>query len=232
MSPSERPGGARWRGLTLARGLPRWDPGVLAVATLLLAGGAVWARGTVPAERAVKTRSGAIRMTLPAGWVGSERAGGYVARRPSLGGIASTVRVSPLEATAPEVVAPPPDNELHGTAPDVAVASDPALATETALAQMEEERRTSGAAYRVLETEEKNAFGGHRSLWSHWVLVREPAGASAGAAVVPLVVRGVDVLVPRGERRFWRVSGEAPAPADGGLDPEVLRAIESLRLAR
>jgi hypothetical protein len=186
----------------------------------------------VPGVRQVQAQRGAVRMTLPAGWVGTERAGRYVARKPTLvAAVAPTVQVTRVDPSARPAAAQAGEF-LDAAEASPASAPDPELATETELARMEEERRQSGSGYRVLETEEKNAFGGHRSIWSHWALVRDPAGTSAGAAVLPVVVRGVDVLVPRGDRGFWRVSAEAPASADGALDAEVVRAIESVRLGR
>jgi hypothetical protein len=232
MSPPDRLGGVHWKGLVLSNSVPRVDLGVLGIAALLLASGLAYARGTIPGVRHVKAQDGAIRMTLPAGWVGTERAGRFIARKPSLvAAVPTTVEIARV-IPAPRPRAAEAGEFLDAAEAPAPPAPDPALATETELARMEEERRRSGVGHRVLETEEKNAFGGHRSVWSHWALVRDPAGTSAGAAVLPVVVRGVDVLVPRGDRGFWRVSAEAPASADGALDPEVVRAIESVRLAR
>src|SRR5687768_14074748 len=132
-----------WKGLALGSSVRRVDPALLAVAALLLLGGLAYARTTAPAARPVRALGGALRLTLPAGWTGSERAGVYTASRPSLDGLTPSIQVRRVPAPAPEATERPAGDFLVGAEPDVAPAS-PALAMETALNRMEDERRRSG----------------------------------------------------------------------------------------
>lgn len=221
-----------WKGIRVLGSIPRFDLPVLAVAALLLAGGLAYARSTVPAARPVRAFGGAVQLTLPAGWAGRERGGVYTARRASLDGLGPSLVVR----SVPPPARPEPEEGVGGAGFVGAVEPDPAhdaaIAFETALARMEEERRQSGVGHRILDAEEKNAFGGHPSTWSHYAIVREPPGTTPGAAVVPIVVRGVDVLVRRRDGGLWQVSAEAVAAPGGALDEELVRALEDLRVSR
>jgi hypothetical protein len=218
--------------LGLVGSFPRVDAPVLAIAALLLAGGLAYARSTVPGARPVRALGGELRLTLPAAWVGSEHDGVYTARRASIEALGPSIEVRAVAPPPREAAAEAGDEDFLFAASAPSGAHDAALAVENELARMEDERRQSGAGYRVLQSEEKRAFGGHRSTWSHFAIVRDPPGTRPGVAIVPLVVRGVDVLVPRRDGGCWRVSAEAPAEPGGALDEGVTRTLEGLRLGR
>lgn len=190
-----------------------WGPWVITLA--LLAGSVAYARTTAPAPRDVHAFDGRVVFSLPAGWSFSEdeldddhRV--FVAQRPSLDPIHPTVMVEPVE--------------VEGTAD--------ALFVDLEVTRMQEARAERGVGYRVLHVDERDAVGGHKSTWIWYAIVRDPPGAEPGAAVLPIVVVGVDVLVITEEGSAWHVAAFEPlheSPDDEGN----LRAIvEALRISR
>lgn len=195
--------------------LPRmdWGPWVLTVA--LLAGSVAYARTTAPAARDVHGFDGHVVFSLPAGWSFSEDTVSedhrvFVAQQPSLNPIHPTVLVEPVE--------------VEGNAD--------ALFVDLEVTRMQEARARAGVGYRVLHVDERDAVGGHKSTWIWYAIVRDPPDVQAGAAVLPIVVVGVDVLVVTDRGRAWHVAAFEPlheSPDDEGH----LRAIvEGLRISR
>ena len=107
-----------------------------------------------------------------------------------------------------------------------------ALFIDLEVTRMQEARAATGAGYRVLHVDERDAVGGHRSTWIWYAIVRDPPGAEPGAAVFPIVVVGVDLLVVTDQGSAWHVAAFEPlheSPDDEGN----LRAIvEGLRISR
>ena len=140
-----------WKGLALGRSLPGADWPVLLIAALLLAGGMVHARTSVPGARAVEALDGELRLTLPAGWVGAERAGVYRARPAGLELSGPSIEVRSLAPPAPQPTEVSAGEDFLLSAQPSRV-PDAALATETELSRMEDERRQTNIGYHVLDS--------------------------------------------------------------------------------
>jgi len=202
------------------------DLPLLAAAGLLLAGGAAYAAGTAPAAHEVNALDGRITVSLPAGWAGDEHDGVFEARPPSLDGVPPTLSVAPV---TPAEAAPPAREAgeyLMGEAP-----AEPAggAALDVEIARMEERRQRSGVGYRVLRTEEREAFGGHPSAFTHYAIVRDPPGTAPGSAHLPEVVVGVDVLVQTPDG-LVQISASGPPDAMRGEGSEISDMLDSMRI--
>ncbi|HJK93762.1 MAG TPA: hypothetical protein RMH85_25700 [Polyangiaceae bacterium LLY-WYZ-15_(1-7)] len=187
---------------------PAFDLGVWAVVVLLLGGGLAYARSTSPGPRTVNAFEGDVSFRLPGGWSAHEDEERFVAQRPSLGELAPTVEVVSMET--PE-------------------AGADALWHDLAITRLQEERASSGAGYRVLHMEEREAFGG-QSTWIWYALVRDPPSVEPGAAVLPVVVVGTDVLVTQESGRAWHVAAFEPAHGDDD-EGELRSVVEGLRIS-
>lgn len=177
--------------LSLAEAPPLFDPAVWLVAVICLTLGALYAWTSVVRQHEVKALDGAVRLELPARWTFEESEGVYEAHLPSLGKLGPSLQIRPI--AAPE----------EGITPKF---------IDMEVAKMDEARSESGQAYRVLKTEDRRAFGGHKSAWSYAALVQDPPGAGEGAAVLPEVMEGVDILVTTRGGRVYHVAAWAPAP--------------------
>jgi hypothetical protein len=93
------------------------------------------------------------------------------------------------------------------------------------LARIEQSTQQSGVGYRVLSSDSKLAFGNHPATLTYHALVKDPPGSAPGAAVLPVVVEGMDALVITASGKAWRVSAEAPV----GQRHELERVLDSLR---
>ena len=168
---------------------PRLDWAVWAVAaSLLLAGWAV-SRTTAEPEREITALDGAVSLILPTGWSGTEHEDSYSAGPAGLGEIIPSITVTRLAV---------PDG---GVSP---------FYVDLQMARIEQATADTGVGYRVLSTAETEAFGGHPSSWTYYAIVREPPRAGAGAAVLPVVVQGVDVLVTTEDGQAFKISASAP----------------------
>jgi hypothetical protein len=206
------------------------DIPVLVVASIVLVGGFAYARTTEPAARDVTAFGGKVRLRLPSGWCGARHEGAYEAERPTLGGIAPTLRIERITpARWPREGERPPEGEyLVPRAPREA--PPPELSLDHEIARMELRRETSGVGYRVLRTEEREAFGGHPAHFTEYALVREPPGATAGGAHLPILVVGTDVLVRVGER-LYQISIQGPADEIDDDHP-IHELLRSVRISR
>src|SRR4030095_969672 len=135
----------------------RWvDLPVWVIAGLALLAGVLQSKATRPPSREISALSGTAHVTLPAGWIVNENdSDSFVTHPPTLGDFPPTVSMARL--TAPKEGVTPVFIDLES-------------------ARMEEERASSGLGYRVLETKQKRAFGGLRSEWTYYALVRDPPG--------------------------------------------------------
>ncbi len=187
------------------------DAALLASTALLLAAGFSYARATTPGARHVTALGGALVLTVPRGWSGAAEPGRYRTSAPGLSDHGATLSVR-------EIAVP-------GGGPGL-----PADFVDLELARIERVTARSGVGYRVIETEERAAFGQSRSHWTHYAIVRDPRGSAPGAAVLPAVLRGVDVLVTTGAGRAFHVQAEAPADVFGEQTGPLRRTIESVRI--
>lgn len=192
------------------RALVSVDMPVLVLSALLLLGGTAFAGASAPPDRTARAFGGMVKVTLPAGWTGSRRGDIYVVRQPRLDGYAPSIVIRKLQ---------PPGGD-----------PDP-MWVDLALAQMDRETQESGIGYRVLSTEERLAFGNHPATFTYYAIVRDPPGTLPGAAVLPAIVGGIDVLVITNGRRAWRISASAPADEMGDRDSPIRRTLESVRLS-
>jgi len=195
-----------------------WGPWVVTLA--LLAGSIAYARASAPAPRDVHAFDGHVVFSLPAGWSFSEdrldddhRV--FVAQRPSLEPIHPTVVVEPVE--------------VEGEAD--------ALFIDLEVTRMQEARAARGVGYRVLHVDERDGstgdgVGGHKSTWIWYAIVRDPPDVEAGAAVLPIVVIGVDVLVITEEGNAWHVAAFEPLHESPDDEGNLLAIVEGLRISR
>ncbi len=166
-----------------------------------------------PAARDVRAFGGQVLIPLPPGWSSHENTQGehptFVAQVPTIEGLSPTMRVEPVEA-----------HDESGTG---------ALFRDLEVARMQEARASEGVGYRVLDIDERQPEEGPQSTWVWYALVRDPPNVAPGAAVLPVVVLGVDVLVTTGAGHAWHVA--ASQPARGGPDDKdtLRRLVEGLR---
>lgn len=191
--------------------LPVADWRVLLVASSLLGAGAAYSYASRVPARWMLLAEGSVRLELPAGWSLDSSKNVYSAHPPSLGDVSPTLQVRALRLTQPHRVAAWLD-----------------LMAERA----EQSRAMWGAAYRVLRSEEKKAFGKHPSLWTYFSVVRDPDDAVAGAAVLPVVVVGVDIVVATREGNAYHIAAWAPAPEFEDPKSDVQRLLGSLQIIR
>lgn len=147
-----------------------------------------------------------VHLEVPAGWSAEEVDGALHVSAPALGRLARGLRIERL----PE--------DAEGPAMDLL------------RVRLASERAEAGAGHRVLSAEEKVAFGGHESEWTHYALVREPPGAGPEDAVMPLVVRGVDILVTPPNGPPFRIEAEGPATEGDLLHPELSDILSRVEL--
>lgn len=190
---------------------PDWGPWI--VTAVLLAGSVAYGRAAAPTAREVRAFEGRVLFPLPAGWSGHEETSGehraFVAQRPTVQGLAPTVLVEPVE---------PPD---EGGAD--------ALFRDLEVARMQEVRASRGVGYRVLHIDERAPEGGPRSTWVWYAIVRDPPNVPAGAAVLPIVVVGADVLVITEAGNAWHVAAFQPAHSGADDEAALRRIVEGLR---
>lgn len=188
---------------------PRIDWALWLVAIVLVATGWFFARSTFEPARQMTALSGEVELTLPEGWASSELGSTYTASPASLGTIGASLQIT--RVAVPGELSSPVFFDLE-------------------LARFERDTADSGMAFRVLQTEEKAGFGDHQCSWTHYAIVRDPAGAATGAAVLPVVVQGVGILVQTEDGRLYRISAEAPADEFSLEAGALARAISSLRI--
>jgi hypothetical protein len=169
-------------GMSLPPRLLRLDGAVLAVAGVLLAGSGIYLAAHSPGAQTLSGLGGRVSLTLPRGWVGEASDGTLEAGPVGVDLLSTHLRISSLPGD-------PVDGDL-------------------ALLKVEEERRRTGYAYRVLHTEHKAAFGSEDSVWTWFAMVVDPP-AGGNTKVIPEVIRGVDVVVP-GDRLSISIWGPAP----------------------
>jgi hypothetical protein len=192
--------------LSLRRPPRRFDLSVVLIAVLALAAGAGYRHAVVTPARTVEGLEGTVRVEVPAGWGVDRDEQRLLVHRPALGEISPTLRVERLSTA---------DGELTPSFVDLQ------------LARIERKRARSGMGYRVLDAEERTAFGGHESSWTHYALVRDPPGTQGGDPVMPVVVEGYDVLVTTGDGRAYHIAAWARAsgPQRSGLIRNVIRSL-------
>ena len=190
------------------------DTGVFVAVLLLLALGASLGRHGQPEARAARAFDGAVRFTVPAGWAGHEEEHEgrtqYVAQLPGFDGVRPTVII---ENVTPE----------GGVDP---------LFADLQLARIHEAREAEGVGYRVLHVDERASFGGHDATWTWYAMVVDPPHADPGAAVLPIVVVGVDVLVLTAEGEAWQVRAFEPAHDSADDEDELERILATVRIVR
>lgn len=197
--------------------VPRMDLGPWIVTLALLAGSVAYARATAPAPREVHAFEGHVLFSLPAGWSFSENQLAsdddthtvFVAQQPSLNSIHPTVLVEPVD--------------VEGSAD--------ALFIDLEVTRMQEARAESGVGYRVLHVDERDAVGGHKSTWVWYAIVRDPPDSEPGAAVYPIVVVGVDVLVVT-EDGAWHIAAFEPLHESPDDEGHLRSIVEGLRIRR
>ncbi len=188
---------------------PRIDAALWLVAIVLIATGWFFARSTFEPARPMTALSGEVELTLPEGWASNELGSTYTASPASLGAVGASLSVT--RVAVPADLSSPVFFDLE-------------------LARFERDTAESGMAFRVLLTEENTAFGDHQCSWTHYAIVRDPDGAATGAAVLPVVVRGVGILVQTDDGRLYRVAAEAPADQFSLEAGALARAVRSLRI--
>ncbi len=209
------------------------DVGVWLVVAVLLGGGYAYARAMAPKARVVRAFDGAVSFRLPAGWSGHEQ--GAAVRDDE----STESDESWLDAVdGPEAhtfVAQLPT--LDSIVPTVLVerASDPAeplgpLFHDLEVTRMQTARSDSGTAYRTLHVDERPAFGCEKTTWVWFAIVRDPPHAAPGAAVLPIVVTGVDVLAETASGEAWHIAAFEPAHASEDDEGELRRIVEGLRI--
>jgi hypothetical protein len=182
------------------------DLPVLVIAFFFVAGGYVYAHSSVPPARVTRAFGGELRVTLPAGWSGARHGNAYIVTQPRLDGMSPTLLIESIE---------PPEG-----------GPDP-MWVDLTLARIEQSTQSSGVGYRVLSSDSKLAFGNHPATLTYHALVKDPPGTAPGAAVLPVVVEGIDALVTTAAGRAWRVSAEAPLGQRQDLD----RVLDSVRFS-
>ncbi|MEM9072145.1 MAG: hypothetical protein AAGE52_26805 [Myxococcota bacterium] len=186
--------------------LPSIDWGPWLVAALLLGGSIAYARGFAPEERHARAFDGHVLFDLPHGWSAHQESDAFVAQLPTLDAIAPTVLVEPIETDTTD-----------------------ALFQDLEVARMQQSRASGGIGYRVLHVDERDALGGHRSTWVWYAIVRDPPDARPGAAVMPIVVVGVDILVITAEGHAWHVAAFEPEHESADDEQELRRIVDGLR---
>lgn len=189
--------------------VPRVDWLVWLVAASLLVVGWITSRSIIGPEREVTALDGEISMDLPAGWNSSEHYNSFTVGPAAFGDITPTVAITRLDV---------PDD-----------GPDPVF-VDLQMARIEQATANTGVGYRVLSTSEMEAFGGHSTSWTYYAMVREPPGSSSGAAVLPIVVQGVDVLVTTEDGQAFSVSASAPSDAFSTETGPIHKVLSSLRI--
>jgi len=183
---------------------PRLDPAVWLMTALLIGGGVAFARGSAPPAHTVTAFDGAVTATVPSGWASYEEEGHLLIHKPTIDEISPTVEVRPLETDG-----------------------DPLFA-DLALARLHHQRAETGVGYRVLHAEDRPSFGGHQASFTHYAIVQDPPGVEPGAAVLPLLVVGVDVLVLTDDGRAYHVASYETRDTDDDTDLERLAIVEEM----
>ncbi|MGB0680118.1 MAG: hypothetical protein ACPGUV_10695 [Polyangiales bacterium] len=178
---------------------------VLVVTALLLTAAATYAWAQQPAAQSVQAFGGRVTLTLAPGWHLEPRDGMLFARPAAVDDPMAGLSIRRLHASR---ASRPPD---------------PAL-LDLHLAQVESSRARSGHGYRVLRTEQTRSFGGHAALWTHYALVRDPQDHAPGAAVLPVVVRGVDVVLHVAGGDLYHVATWGTTQASNHADPAAILA--------
>ena len=189
-------------GSSLALDLPVW---ILSI--LCLAGGLVFAKAQTPPATVIDAFDSTVRMTVPSGWSYKKTAERVIVEQVSLLRRSAHIHVESLSAAGHHASTPPatPSTDLF-------------------MLNLEQERRSRQSAFRTLRVEEKEAFGSQRSMWSHFAFLAEPP--TGQDEELPVLMRGVDIVVTRGAAPRWLIRSSWPANA-GELP--IQKVLDSMR---
>lgn len=180
-APSGAPPGIQLFDPPRAVDVPVW------VAALLLVGsGWLYAVLSAPEPWDVRVFDGAVTLRVGAGFSVAEGDDLWLASLHDLSDYPPRLWVQRL----PDQISHP--SELEAVADRVGTVTD-----------------STGAGYRVLRREAREAFGGHRALWSWYAIVRDPPGTLSEDATLPVVLEGVNVVTLADDGQVYQVSAEA-----------------------
>lgn len=197
--------------LRLGGDLPLVDVGVIASALVLLACGAAFAHFSAAPSRWTSLLGNSVRLQLPARWSVDQEGGIIAVHPPSLGDVPSTLEIRPLRPVGVDMAS---------------------VWLDVMTARVEAERANWGTSYRVLRSEQKKAFGQHPSSWTYFAAVRDPGGVLSGAAVLPVVVVGVDIVLTTSQGRAYHLAAWAPAAEFEDPDSPIQNLLNSLQILR
>lgn len=185
--------------------LLRPDYSVPIIAALCLGAAAAYVTWVLRPAHTATVQGGRVVMWVPPGW--------------------STDREGERAILSPRTLRPLAPRVTVRRVGDTEGGDDP-VRRDVVQARIAQQRAAEGMAYRVLDASDEQAFGGHDSTWTHYALVREPPSA-AGEDVLPVVVRGVGILV-QADGGLYHVDAWAPATPEGRLDPGLRDALERM----
>lgn len=195
---------------------PGQDIWVWGIGLLFLLGANGYAGSQIQGDITVQVLEEKVSLHLPLGWTGRDTENGYVAKpigferaRPQIQ--IAKVRLAQESNKQDKRVANVGDLQLsqrhqfksHQIKEEVSLLE----LSDIELLKLEEKHRQDGTGFRVLNTEEKKAFGGHHSIWSWFALVQE-ASLKQG---IPSVLYGVDVVtIVEGTNEVYTISAWGP----------------------
>ena len=136
----------------------------------LLGGGISYAQQQTPAAKPVKGLENNVSVTLPKGWTTHTAKTGFTLEQSGLGQHLPSVHFAHV-----------------GKAKD-GRETKPTQTADILLFGMEQDRKKAGVGYRTLKVEERDAFGGHKTMWSHFAYLAE--NDSAHGESMPTLLRG------------------------------------------
>ncbi len=195
--------------LRLSQSLRLVDIPVVLIAFGFLAFGFFSRQQGVTPDRQIELFGKQVQIQVPSGWVVEKLGTLCRIHPPMLGEIAPTLEIRHIKA------------DTQGFAPTF---------MDIQMTRIEKQRADSGSNYRILQTEDKKAFGTYRSLWSHFAIVRDPPGMQEGAAVLPVVIQGVDILVMASAQHAFHVTASAPSDLYQRLGHAIHEGISNIRI--
>ena len=185
----------------------RQDYLIFGIAAVFLSGGLVYGQRFISKPTVQTVLDDQVTITLPEGWVSSERDNIFQARPEQIAEIMPKIKIEKLDVQIPKN-------------------SSLAEQADLSLTNLTEQRRRDSNGFWLLETQEKQAFDG-KPVMQNWFAMLVISKSSNG---IPVVYQGTDIVVRVGKRNLYMIS--FVGPSSDWDQPKITRLLKDVRIGK